>query len=356
MISAPDRRHSVELIEQAMAAGACQKPACEALGLSARTYQRWTRLGGVKVDARPDAERPKPANTLSDAEREHIVEVCNRPEYASLPPAQIVPALADQGCYLASESTFYRVLREVDQVQRRGKAQAPCKVAKPKAHRADGPNQVWTWDITYLASTVTGGFFRLYVMMDIYSRKIVGWEVHENESAHQAAVLIEKACWAEHVHRGSLVLHSDNGSPMKGATMLAKLQSLGIVPSFSRPSVSNDNPYSESLFGTLKYTPAYPDKPFDTLEAAREWVHDFVQWYNHEHRHSALKFVTPQQRHTGDDATILASRTSLYEDAKRCHPERWSGATRDWAPEASVWLNPDKPDGTTTPPESRKAA
>lgn len=356
MISAPDRRHSVELIEQAMASGARQKPACGALGISARTYQRWTIQGGIETDARPDAERPTPANTLSDAERERIVEVCNRPEYASLPPAQIVPALADQGGYLASESTFYRVLREANQVQRRGKARAPRTVAKPKAHCAVGPNQVWTWDITYLASTVVGRFFRLYVVMDIYSRKIVGWEVHENESADHAAVLIEKACWAEHMHRGSLVLHSDNGSPMKGATLLAKLQQLGIVPSFSRPSVSNDNPYSESLFGTLKYTPAYPGKPFDTLDAARNWVRDFVHWYNHEHRHSALKFVTPEQRHTGEDATILARRAELYEEAKQRRPERWSGSTRDWVLEGSVWLNPDQTDHASAVPNLKNAA
>lgn len=356
MISAPDRRHCVELIERAMASGARQAQACEVLGLSSRTYQRWTRDGGLKQDARPDAERPAPANQLSDAERKQIIEVCNQPEYASLPPAQIVPSLADQGDYLASESTFYRVLREADQLQRRGKAQRPRNLAKPQAHCAEGPNQVWTWDITYLASTVSGQFFRLYLVMDIYSRKIVGWEVHERECADHAATLIEKACWAEHVRRGSLVLHADNGSPMKGATMLAKLQSLGIMPSFSRPSVSNDNPYSESLFGTLKYTPAYPDRPFDTLEQARTWVQTFVVWYNHEHRHSALKFVTPHQRHNGLDRMILERRSALYEQAKRRRPQRWSGATRNWAPVGCVWLNPDRSNDTEVAPKLKKSA
>jgi putative transposase len=356
MISAPDRRQIVELIEQAMAAGARQEKACAALGLSPRTYQRWTHQSGVATDARPEAERPAPANKLNDAEREQIVELCNRPEYASLPPTQIVPALADQGHYLASESTFYRVLREADQVQRRGKAQRPRTLAKPQAHRADAPKQVWSWDITYLASTVFGRFYRLYVVMDIYSRKIAGWEVHESESAEHAAVLIEKACWAEHVHRDSLVLHSDNGSPMKGATMLAKLQKLGIMPSFSRPSVSNDNPYSESLFGTLKYTPAYPSSPFGSLAEARTWVHEFVQWYNLEHRHSALKFVTPEQRHQGQDAAILESRTALYEEAKRRRPERWSGPTRNWVLGGSVWLNPAESHDTKAVQNLKKAA
>lgn len=344
MISAHDRREAVELIEEATAAGASQGKACKAIGINARTYQRWTREGGVKTDGRPEAKRKTPRNKLSEEERAQILEICNHEEYASLPPSQIVPALADRGVYIGSESSFYRVLRDAKQVQHRGKAQAPRKVAKPKEHRADGPNQVWSWDITYLASTVLGLFFRLYMVMDIYSRKIVCWEVHETESAEHAATLIEKACWAEHIRQDGLVLHSDNGSPMKGATMLAKLQKLGIMPSFSRPSVSNDNPYSESLFGTLKYTPAYPAKPFESLEEARAWVYQFVQWYNREHRHSGLKFVTPDERHRGNDATILERRKAVYEEAKRKHPERWSGSTRNWEPEGTIWLNPSDSD------------
>jgi transposase InsO family protein len=356
LISTPDRRATVELIEQAMAAGASQTKACEALGLSARTYQRWTRAGGVETDGRPEAKRPVPANKLSDAERARIIETCNRPAYASRPPSQIVPALADRGEYMASESSFYRVLRDADQGHHRGRAQAPRPVEKPQPHRADGPNQVWSWDITYLASTVLGMFFRLYLVMDIYSRKIVGWEVHSTESAEQAATLIEKACWAERIRRNRLVLHADNGSPMKGATMLAKLQKLGIMPSFSRPSVSNDNPYSESLFGTMKYSPAYPSKPFDSLEEAQAWVHEFVRWYNGEHRHSGLKFVTPNERHQGTDATVLERRKAVYEEAKRRHPERWSGSTRNWDPIRTVWLNPSHAGLNENAAELRKAA
>ena len=356
MISTPDRRETVELIEQAMAAGASQAKACEVLGLSPRTYQRWTREGGVETDGRPEAQRPAPANRLSDAERARIIEICNRPEYASLPPSQIVPTLADQGEYIASESSFYRVLRAENQVHHRGRSQAPRQVEKPMAHRADGPNQVWSWDITYLASTVLGMFFRLYLVMDIYSRKIVGWEVHATESAAHAATLIEKACWAERIRHNGLVLHADNGSPMKGATMLAKLQKLGIMPSFSRPSVSNDNPYSESLFGTLKYTPAYPSKPFESLEDAQAWVHGFVCWYNGGHRHSGLKFVTPNERHQGKDTAILERRKTVYEEAKRRHPERWSGPTRNWEPIRSVWLNPSDFDLNENATDLRKAA
>ena len=254
------------------------------------------------------------------------------------------PALADDGIYVASESSFYRVLRDAEQLQHRGKARAPRPVTKPTGYQATAPNEVWSWDITYLATTMLGVFFRLYLVMDIYSRKIVAWEVYETETAEQAAVVIRKACLAEGVSRHQLVLHSDNGAPMKGATMLATLQRLGIIPSFSRPSVSDDNPYSESLFRTLKYTPAYPAKPFVSLVAAREWVQTFVQWYNTVHRHSGIQFVTPAERHKGDEQKISAKRQAIYTDAKRHHPERWSGAIRNWTPKGAVWLNPDNLD------------
>lgn len=342
MISAPDRRRAVELIEQAVAGGASAKKACEELQISLRTYQRWrSEAGQVKADGRPQAARPEPANKLSAKEKQQILETCNREEYSSLPPSQIVPALADEGIYIASEASFYRVLRQADQLHHRGRAQAPRTLSKPTAYKASAPNQLWSWDITYLATRIVGLFYRLYLVMDIYSRKIVGWEVHENETADHAAVLIRKACLAEGVSERGLVLHSDNGSPMKGATMLATLQRLGVVPSFSRPSVSNDNSYSESLFGTMKYTPAFPSKPFASMSAAREWVHGFVQWYNEQHRHSAIRFVTPAERHRGEDHAILAKRKELYEAAKERNPQRWRGETRNWKPVGAVWLNPE---------------
>lgn len=343
MISPVDRRELVELVGEAKEAGALREKACNELGISLRSYQRWTKeKGEVKTDGRPQAERSEPTNKLTLEEREKILAICNQEVYRSLPPSQIVPALADNGIYMASEATFYRVLREADQLHHRGKAQAPRTVNKPKGYKARGPNQVWSWDITYLAGAITGIFYRLYLVMDIYSRKIVGWEVHESETAAHAAVLIRRACLAEGVSEKGLVLHADNGSPMKGATLLATLQKLGVVPSFSRPSVSDDNPYSESLFRTLKYTPAYPSKPFESLEAAREWVHTFVRWYNEAHRHSSIRFVTPAERHSGKELEILANRVAVYAAAKARHPERWSGETRNWAPVEDVWLNPEK--------------
>lgn len=344
MIKAPDRRQTVDLIQEAQHAGASAEHACQELGLSVRTYQRWIQGGDVAHDHRPTAKRPAPANTLTPQEREQILTICNQPAYQSLPPSQIVPALADAGCYVASESSFYRVLRDAKQRQHRGKARDPRPRTKPTGYLATAPNHVWSWDITWLATTILGLFFRLYLVVDIYSRKIVAWEVYDTETAEYAAGVIRQACLAEGVRRDQLVLHSDNGAPMKGATMLATLQRLGIVPSFSRPSVSDDNPYSESLFRTLKYTPTYPAKPFESLEAAREWVHTFVQWYNGEHRHSGIRFVTPAERHGGQEQAILANRQRIYTKAKRLHPERWSRAIRNWTPVGAVWLNPDNED------------
>lgn len=331
---------AITLIDEAVAAGARQHKACEVVGITGRSLRRW-RNADTLADGRKGALRPCP-HALSEIDKAAILEVCNQPEYQSLPPSQIVPRLADQGVYLASESTLYRVLRAHGQVNRRGRAAPPRKVAKPKAVCATAANRVWSWDITYLPAAVKGQFHRLYLIMDIYSRKIVGWEVHHDELASHAAELISKACLRHGVARNMLVLHADNGSPMKGATMLATLQKLGVVPSFSRPSVSNDNPYSEALFRTLKYTPAYPAGAFADIAAARAWVDRFVTWYNHEHRHSAIRFVTPAQRHAGDDRVLLAARTQVYQAARQRHPDRWRGrAVRNWQPVGAVWLNPD---------------
>ena len=261
-----------------------------------------------------------------------------------MPPCQIVPALADEGTYIASESTMYRILREEKMLNHRGRSQKPGKHGKPTSYEATAPNQVWTWDITYLAGGVKGLFYYLYLIVDLFSRDIVGWEVWEEESADHASELIQKTCLAQHrLTTAPLVLHSDNGSPMKGATMLETLYALGITPSNSRPRVSNDNPYSESLFKTLKYRPNYQPKGFGSLEDAREWCRGFVDWYRHEHHHSGIQFLTPAERHAGKSEEILAGRHKVYEAAKSIHPERWNGRnTRDWSNIERVYLNPDK--------------
>ena len=357
MTSSPDRKEILQLADEAKRAGARLSRVAELLGLHASTLRRWQKADDAgKGDGRPTAERPRPTNALSEEERQAVLDVCNLPEYAQLPPSQIVPRLADEGIYLASESTFYRILRAANQVTRRGRAQPPKKPVRPRPCKATGPNQVWSWDITFLAAAIRGSFYRLYMVEDIFSRKIVGWEIHEQESAAHASTLMTKACLREGVQPGELILHADNGGPMKGATMLATLQRLGVVPSFSRPSVSDDNPYSESLFRTLKYVPHYPDKPFESLEAAREWVHTFVTWYNESHRHSAIGFVTPAQRHRGEDVVILEARKAVYEQAKARRPERWSGATRDWTRKNVVWLNPARDDEALEKADIRELA
>jgi len=342
MISIEEREKAVPLIEDACKAGARQNKACVLLGITERTLQRWksTSDQSIKKDQR-QYSKGTPANKLSPEERQEIIRICNTEEYMNLPPSQIVPALADQGVFIASESSFYRILHENGQQQYRGKSKA-CRRNKPKGFTATGPNQVWTWDITYLPSSIKGIFFYLYMITDIYSRKVVGWEVHAKQSDTLASNLVKRAYLSEGVIGEDIVLHSDNGSPMKGATMLVTLQSLGVIPSFSRPSVSNDNPYSESLFKTLKYTPIYPSKPFDTIEIARGWVLTFVRWYNHYHHHSGIKFVTPHARHSGIDKEILKNREKVYKEAKRRNPQRWTGNIRNWDLIEQVDLNSDK--------------
>jgi putative transposase len=330
------------------------------VGLAARTLQRWRRDPGViKADARRRAHRSPesvrtPANRLSPAERAELLAVADAPEFADLSPHRIVPALADRGRYIASESTFYRVLRTTERYRRRGRAKAPAR-ERPAPLRATGPNPVWSWDITYLRTTVRGLFFYLYLIMDVYSRKIVGWEVYAEESAEQAAGVFRKAHLREGIGAAPLFLHADNGSPMKGGTMLATLHRLGVTPSFSRPSVSDDNPYSEALFKTLKYHPSLPERPFEDLADARAWIASFVGGYNGTHRHSGIKFVTPDQRHRREDVDLLARRQALYQAARAKRPERWTGPTRNWEPATVVILNPGKPTRQDAPSDALAA-
>ena len=266
------------------------------------------------------------------------MEVATSAEFVDLPPCQIVPRLADQGRYIASEASFYRVLKAESLLAHRGKSKQPEK-RRPAPLVATQPNEIYSWDITYLKSMTAGEFYYLYMFMDIFSRKVVGWEVHAVESMDLSAALIKKICIAEEISEKQLTLHADNGGAMKGATMLVMLQRLGVVPSFSRPRVSDDNPYSESLFKTVKYCPMYPSKPFASIEEARKWVAKFVQWYNFAHHHSGIKFVTPNDRHEGKDAMILKSREEVYEKARHNNPNRWSGPTKNWDRPNEVFLN-----------------
>ena len=223
MTSAPDRQDIVALITEAVDAGARESVACHELSLHPRTYQRWQGSDGeVMQDLRPLAERPSPVNRLSEDERDQIVATCNAAEFASLPPSQIVPRLADRGTYIASESSFYRVLRERGQNHRRGRARAAMRSKPPATFEAKGPRQVWSWDITWLPGPVLGLFYYLYLIENIFSRKIVGWEVHAREGADLAALLLERAVWAEGCLTSPLALHADTGRAGAGGSRMTR--------------------------------------------------------------------------------------------------------------------------------------
>lgn len=337
LITAADKAEAIYLIQEACAAGCRIRNACEMLEIDIRTLQRWKK----EVDLADKRHGPNttPANKLTDAERMRILEVANSPEYCNKAPSQIVPHLADQEIYIASESSFYRVLKQAEQIKHRSATQ-PRTHHKPAELIALKPNQIWSWDISYLPSNILGMFFYLYLFLDIFSRKIVGYHVFEKESAEYAAMVVAKAYLAEDLRAGDVTLHSDNGGPMKGSTMLAMLQKLGVMPSFSRPSVSDDNPFSESLFRTLKYCPLYPSKPFSSIEEAQAWVTIFVDWYNNVHQHSGINFVTPNARHQGLDKVILEKRTRVYEIARQNNPNRWTKEIRNWGVVEAVYLNP----------------
>lgn len=337
-MSAIDRVECLQLVHEAQDSGATKRIACELLGVGKRTVERWK----LKPEDGRKGPISRPGNAFTIEERAKVLSIANSAPYANLPPGQIVPALADLGIYVGSESTFYRILEDEKLLVHRSKSQ-PRKNVKPEALMAMSPNQIWSWDITYLRASIKGMFYYLYLPMDIFSRLIVHWEIHESESADLASEMITRACEKQNIKRGQIKLHSDNGGSMKGATMLSTLHWLGIVPSFSRPSVSDDNPFSESLFKTLKYCPSYPaGGRFESIEAARTWVEKFVHWYNNVHLHSGINWVTPASRHQSQDQQILDQRKVVYENARQQNPERWSKQTRNWSRPSVVELNPGR--------------
>ena len=345
MTSVQQRQKLLGLIDKACADGARLKPACRQIGLSCRSVQRWQRKEAAEGDQRPSGKRryARPTNKLREEERQAVMATLNSEAFKDLPPSQIVPRLADSGVYVASESTMYRLLRQEGQLAHRRSERAAQKRSKPRALAATGPDQVFCWDITYLPTQVRGQHFYLYLFEDLFSRKIIGWQVFDCESAELAGQLLQGICARQGIRPGQLTVHSDNGAPMKGETMLATMQRLGVAHTRSRPSVSNDNPYVESAFRTLKYRPQLPVKPFENLLAARRWVTELAHWYNHQHRHSAIGFVTPAQRHTGLDKVLLEERALVYERARQENPQRWSGQARQWTHVDAVHLNPETP-------------
>ena len=323
------------MIDEAVSAGARQFKACEVLGLSVRTIQNWRKRPG-QGDLRRGPKRP-PAHKITAKERAMALAELNKPEHAALYPGQLVAKLADEGRYIISESSMYRIMREEKLLKHRRPSSVPQDRPRPEA-KATGPNQVWAWDITYLPCEIRGTFVYLYTCLDVFSRKIVGWTVEESESGELAALFMEKIILSERTEGSSLCLNSDNGAPMTSSTLKFTLDRLGVTKSLSRPGVSDDNAFAESLFKTLKYRANYPFKA--TLTTWREWVQDFVHWYNEEHRHSGISYVTPAQRHIGEDYELLAKRREVYEVARKLNPRRWTSSTRKWEREHTVRLAP----------------
>jgi transposase InsO family protein len=296
-----DRQKAVCLIEEAKKEGARIRKACDCLGISVRTYKRWK--SGKITDQRKGAEKNIPRK-LTQEERQAIIDVCCSREYQDLTPYEIEVMLLDANIYLGSVSTMYRTLRSENRVHFRGNTRKGTKTYRPPERVATGPNQVWAWDITYLKTSVAGIYFYLYTIIDVWSRKIVGWSIEDSEHYEHSERLFTRVMKSYGLK--NVFLHSDNGNPMKAGTMLRTLYKLGIIPSFSRPRVSNDNAYIESFFKTLKYRKSYPQF-FETIEVAQYWVADFLDWYNDRHLHSSIGYVTPIQKHSGLADQIIAA-------------------------------------------------
>ncbi len=301
------------------------------LKISVKTFERWRSDGTQTLDKRKGAIRPIPAHALSEEEEQKILDICHKEEFSSLPPGQIVPTLADRDIYLGSESTFYRVLKKHNENHKRGRAKRTTKKSAPQLV-ASAPNEIWATDITWLPGPIVGMFFYLYAIVDIYSRKIVGYEVYEVESCENLKTTLSRAI-SKLKGIKPQIFHSDNGSPMKGQTLMEFLYSLKISKTFSRPRVKNDNAHIESFFRTLKYFPAYPIQGFKDITEARVWVDDFMTVYNNVHLHSGINYVTPNQKYLGLDIEILKNRESTYLKAMVKNPTRWSRKkTRDFTP------------------------
>ncbi len=323
----------VSLIGDAVKQGSRVKPACQVSGISYRSYQRWKN--GTVIDRRKGSTKNVPRR-LSAEESELFYEVANQKKYRELTPGQVVASLLDTGVYYGSERTLYRILKSHNALVNRSEARKPSRYQKPPELIAIRPNQVWTWDITWMKTDVQGIFLYAYVIIDIFSRKIVGWSIEQSESPDLATSLYRRI-----LSRGNVrprFVHSDNGGPMKGLSLVAFLTQMQVGLSFSRPRVSDDNPFIESFFKTVKYHVSYP-KVFTDISMARVWFADFIDWYNERHQHSALGYVTPQQKHSGVDVPIFEKRQEVLNRAAVAHPERFVIGARKVQPERVVILN-----------------
>lgn len=321
-----------------------QKQSCEALGITARTLQHWRQA--PEGDGRLDRKNFTNPRKLSEELRQEIVERFCCADVRDLSLTQAFYKLLDENReYWCSLSTLYRIFRARGLNARRAPTRDARYRSKPTAYSAEKPNEVWTWDITYLRSSIhTGRFFYAYVIIDVYSRMVVSARVFDADNADFAVRFLREAFEKYGIKPGQLVVHSDNGASMKAASTMALLKSNGITFSHSRPRVSNDNPYSESFFRTLKYSGdyLYPRDGFDSVKQAEQWVQSFVEHYNEHHRHRGIRMVTPGQRYRGEDVEVLRRRHETMLEARKRYPERWiSGSVLNCMPIGTVWLNPD---------------
>ena len=309
-------------------------PACQALGVSRATFYR--RQRPAPGHQQP---RPTPARALSESEREGVLDVLASPRFVDRAPAEVVATLLDEGRYLCSERTMYRVLAASEPVRERRNQREHPVYTKPELV-ATGPNQTWSWDITKLLGPKKWTYFYLYVLLDIFSRYVVGWMVAHRENAALAARLIEQTCHKQGVEPELLTLHSDRGAPMTSKCTAQLLAELGVTRSLSRPQVSDDNPFSEAQFKTLKYHPGFPGR-FADIGAAITHCRSFFPWYNTEHRHSGIAMLTPDDVHHGRAQAVLAERQRTLEAAWAAHPERFvQGLPKPSPLPEAVWINP----------------
>jgi putative transposase len=308
------------------------KAACEAMGVSRATYYR-----KLKPKGKP-GPRPKSKRALSKKERQEVLAVCHSEEFIDRPPATITATLADRGVYLCSTRTMYRVLDDAQEIkERRSQAIHPPYV-KPELC-ATAPNQVWTWDITDLKGPVRGSRFKLYVTIDLFSRLVVGWTVQAKEDDHIARDFHHETYLRQGIQPGDLTLHSDRGGAMVSKTMGQLLIDLEVTRSFSRPHISDDNPYSESQFKTLKYSPQFPER-FGSIQDAISFCRCYFNWYNNKHRHSGISMLTPASVHEGRAGAILAARQVVLDQAYEAHPERFTGGRpKSQALPGPAWIN-----------------
>ncbi len=328
------RQEAVKLIKEATAAGARIHKACEALEISTSTFERW-RHGNIS-DSRKECSKVV-ARKLSKEEEARIIEISCSTEYKDDNPYKIHASLLSKGIYIASVSSFYRVLKKNRLIHHRGNTRPGTSHSKPPERVATGPNQVWCWDITWLPTNVRGLFYYAYVIIDIWDRNIVKWAIHDREDDSLAEELFDAAL--KENSYPDVFVHSDNGNPMKGISLLALFYDLGICNSYSRPRVSDDNPFIESWFKTLKYHVSYPGK-FNTLSDARTWFSTFVDFYNTSHSHSGLNFITPMQMRHGEYKKIAEKRNKTMMRAYKKNPLRWSNCVKMLPLEHVVYLNP----------------